>query len=211
MKGKKNFTTSEIQIIKKLISEKVKATSDKQRGIRAKIRKLQFYYSDFSSNKDGYTIADFEALIQSCQIKISDGLINIMDAKTKINIKPQSLVSEIQEAEKPKVTNVNLHRFKKNRFDPHIDKDSIIADSRGNYIICLKKNSKLPAVSITPRLTTFEGLSVIYTGIAGSSLRSRDFKQHFKGNNAGRSTLRKSLGVLFGYEQENKKKPCKRA
>jgi hypothetical protein len=34
-----------------------------------------------------------------------------------------------------------------------------------------------------------------------SSLRSRDYRQHFKGNNAGRSTLRKSLGVLFGYKK----------
>jgi len=50
-------------------------------------------------------------------------------------------------------------------------------------------------------LTNFDGLQVIYTGIAGGSLRTRDFKQHFKGNNAGRSTLRKSLGVLFGYNQ----------
>mgnify|MGYP003885950985 CR=1 FL=1 len=41
---------------------------------------------------------------------------------------------------------------------------------------------------------------MIYTGIAGKSLRKRDYKQHFKGN-AGGSTLRKSLGVLFGYKQ----------
>jgi hypothetical protein len=52
-----------------------------------------------------------------------------------------------------------------------------------------------------PILTNFEGFQVIYTGIAGGSLRTRDFRQHFKGNNAGRSTLRKSLGVLFGYKQ----------
>lgn len=49
-------------------------------------------------------------------------------------------------------------------------------------------------------MTKFEGLNVIYTGIAGGSLRTRDFRQHFKGDNAGRSTLRKSLGVLFGYK-----------
>ncbi len=42
---------------------------------------------------------------------------------------------------------------------------------------------------------------MIYTGIASGSLRTRDYREHFKGNNAGRSTLRKSLGVLFGYKQ----------
>lgn len=67
--------------------------------------------------------------------------------------------------------------------------------------MCLKKNSTLPTVSIKPILTNFEGLEIIYTGIASGSLRTRDFRQHFNGNNAGRSTLRKSLGVLFGYKQ----------
>jgi hypothetical protein len=37
-------------------------------------------------------------------------------------------------------------------------------------------------------------------------MRTRDYKQHFKGNNAGRSTLRKSLGVFFGYKRIPKDK-----
>lgn len=95
----------------------------------------------------------------------------------------------------------NLDIFKTYRFDPKTDTEAIIANSPGNYIICLKRNSKLPVVSVKPTFTNFEGLQVIYTGIASVSLRTRDFRQHFKGNNAGRSTLRKSLGVLFGYKQ----------
>ena len=61
--------------------------------------------------------------------------------------------------------------------------------------------AKLPTANITPIFTKFAGLDVIYTGIASISLRTRDYRQHFEGNNAGRSTLRKSLGVLFGYQQ----------
>jgi hypothetical protein len=91
--------------------------------------------------------------------------------------------------------------IKQNCFDPATDRETIIPNMPGNYMICLKQNSNLPKVSITPVLTSFEGFKVIYTGIAGKSLRSRDFRQHFAGNNAGRSTLRKSLGVLFGYKQ----------
>jgi hypothetical protein len=94
-----------------------------------------------------------------------------------------------------------LDIFKLNRFDPQVDNETKVNNSSGNYIICLRKNSKLPSVVIIPKLTKFEGLNVIYTGIAGGSLRTRDYRQHFKGNNAGRSTLRKSLGVLFGYTQ----------
>ena len=40
----------------------------------------------------------------------------------------------------------------------------------------------------------------MYTGVASKSFRNRDYKSHF-GNNAGRSMLRKSLGVLLGYNQ----------
>jgi len=72
MKGKNIFTSLEVKELIELIAEKVVATPDKQKGIRAKIRKIGFYYSDFSSKKDGYTVADFEALISSGQIKISD-------------------------------------------------------------------------------------------------------------------------------------------
>ena len=73
MKGQNTFTTSQVETIKKLIAEKVLATPDKQKGIRGKIRNIGFHYSDFSSKKDGYTVADFEALIRSGQIKIMDG------------------------------------------------------------------------------------------------------------------------------------------
>ena len=36
-------------------------------------------------------------------------------------------------------------------------------------------------------------------GISTVSIRKRDYQQHFIGNNAGKSTLRKSLGSLMGF------------
>jgi hypothetical protein len=70
MKGRSEFTKTEIESIKKLISEKLEAESEKQNGFRKKIRKIGFYYSDFSSMRGGYTVAFFESLIGSQQIKI---------------------------------------------------------------------------------------------------------------------------------------------
>lgn len=202
MKGQNTFTGLQIQTMKKLIAEKVVATPDKQKGIRGKIRTIGFHYSDFSSKKGGYTVADFEALIRSGQIKISVGNYKpTATATTKPIGKPKQVEKKVLVIPKSKGLNSNLTNFKINRFDPKTDSEIIIANSSGNYILCLKKNSKLPTFSIKPILTNFEGLQVIYTGIAGGSLRTRDFRQHFKGNNAGRSTLRKSLGVLFGYKQ----------
>jgi hypothetical protein len=94
-----------------------------------------------------------------------------------------------------------LASLSQNRFDPKTQSESLVADRAGNYIICLKNGSKLPTVAIKPVMIKFEGLDVIYTGIASISIRIRDYRQHFTGNNAGRSTLRKSLGSLFGFKQ----------
>jgi hypothetical protein len=202
MKGKNIFTTTQISEIKKLIAKKVLATEDKQKGIRAKIRKLEFYYSDFSAKKNGYTVADFETLISSGQIKVTGGnnkLVEQAISKSTVTIKPAT-TTILPTSETTDLTSL-LQTFKQNRFDPTTDSETTIPDKSGNYILCLKPNSNLPKVSITPTLTSFNRMKVIYTGIAGGSLRNRDYRQHFKGNNAGRSTLRKSLGALFGYKQ----------
>ena len=200
MKGQNTFTTSQIDDIKKLIADKVKATPDKQKGIRGKIRNLGFHYSDFSSKKDGYTVADFENLIRSGQIKVVGG--NYKPTPTPSVTTAPKVSTTVKPTATTGATDLTslLKVFSQNLFDPLADLESSIADSSGNYILCLRPKSKLPTVSITPTLTNFNGLEVIYTGIASGSLRSRDYRQHFRGNNAGRSTLRKSLGVLFGYK-----------
>jgi hypothetical protein len=62
MKGRKTFTRSEANAIIALIRLKAKATSDKQKGIRDKIRNLGFYASDFSI-AGGYTERDFMRVV----------------------------------------------------------------------------------------------------------------------------------------------------
>lgn len=83
-------------------------------------------------------------------------------------------------------------------FDPKTADIETIPDQGGNYLLVLRNGSELPDIGITPHYKTHDGHRVIYTGISQSSLRKRDFRQHFHGN-AGGSTLRKSLGCLFGY------------
>ena len=91
-------------------------------------------------------------------------------------------------------------KFTANKFNPEQGNENEIPDEAGNYIICLKKGSSIPDQNIKTTYCQFNGLNVLYTGIAGKSLRKRDYRQHFKGH-AGRSTLRKSIGVLFGYKK----------
>ncbi len=69
---KTNSRFFEAKRIEELIALKVEAKTNEQKSIRNEIRHIGFYYSDFSSKKDGYTLADFENLIISGQITIID-------------------------------------------------------------------------------------------------------------------------------------------
>lgn len=61
MKGKNSFTQQEVNEILALIEEKLNAEPSMQKGIRAKIRKLGFYHSDFELPRrpGGYDQDDF--------------------------------------------------------------------------------------------------------------------------------------------------------
>ena len=198
MKGKNQFSEFEFEQLKRLTSEKVKASPDKQKGIRNKIRNLGFYYSDFNSQKIGYDLNDLQQLINSGKIKII-GQNKLPKPKVESIKRTQTQKTETKLNDYENLSQI-LSKFSANRFDPILDHESKIDNSSGNYIICKRKNVDLPKNITGIEFKLFDNLEVIYTGIAGKSLKTRDFRQHFKGNNAGRSTLRKSLGVLFGYK-----------
>ena len=90
-------------------------------------------------------------------------------------------------------------------FDPQRDVETSLPDCPGNYIVVLRGSSSLPDVGIKPVMKTLEiggrQFEVIYTGVSSKSLKNRDYGQHFTGNNAGRSTLRKSLGSMMGLKK----------
>lgn len=87
-------------------------------------------------------------------------------------------------------------------FDPLKDSSSVLPNLPGNYLIVLRTSSELPKIKITPTFRTIKygdkEYEVVYTGISTIGIKIRDYRQHFTGNNAGRSTLRKSLGSLMG-------------
>lgn len=89
-------------------------------------------------------------------------------------------------------------------FDPMTMDSSMLPNVAGNYVFLLRKGSQLPKVDIEPKIpeVTLDGntYQAIYTGIASKSLRNRDYRNHFVDNDASRSTLRKSIGSLFGYD-----------
>lgn len=89
-------------------------------------------------------------------------------------------------------------------FDPMTMDSNMLPNVAGNYVFLLRKGSQLPQVDINPQIpeVTLDGntYQAIYTGIASESLRQRVYRIHFIGNDASHSTLRKSIGSLFGYD-----------
>ena len=90
-------------------------------------------------------------------------------------------------------------------FDPTNMVKGLPVEAPGNYIFLLRSDVVLSTDMIAeqPAFTTltYDGTAyrVLYTGVTKDSLYRRVFKIHLTGNNAGRSTLRKSLGCLWGY------------
>ena len=187
MKGKGTFTQTEISELRDLIKERIKADRSRQKGIRAKMRKIGFYGSDDFGIIDMQP-SDFERLINSGRIKVigqkTDQKVELHNQKIEKSVDTNSTIKSSTEF---------------TLFDPEKHDSEHVPDNPGNYIVCLKNGSLLPDIGVSCKMKTYQGFNVIYTGIAGKSLRKRDYRQHFTGNNAGSSTLRKSIGSLFGY------------
>ena len=194
MKGKDTFTQAEISELRNLIRERIKADISRQKVIRSKMRKIGFYGFDDFGIVDMQP-ADFERLINSGRIKVigqkNVSTTELSKQKTELPIKAKEKSVDSNSAIK------STNEFELFDFEKHDSEH--IPDNPGNYIVCLKRGSKLPDIGVSFTMKTYKELNVIYTGIAGKSLRKRDYKQHFTGNNAGSSTLRKSLGSMFGY------------
>ena len=85
-------------------------------------------------------------------------------------------------------------------YNPVTGSPQEIPTGAGNYIVVFREGCGLPDVRLSVQMAKFCGMDILYTGVAGpsSGLRRRITWAHF-GNNAGRSTLRLSLGVLMGF------------
>ncbi len=84
-------------------------------------------------------------------------------------------------------------------FDPLVNVGNDLPLSPGNYIVTIRDINALPTKGCKIVTPIFRGHNLIYTGITGGTLRNRIWNQHL-GDNAGRSTLRLTLGCLKNYE-----------
>src|SRR4051794_23659247 len=72
MKGKDRFTRSEADEIRRLLKVVRRAEpGSAQKGLRAKLRALGFYISDFAAGAAGFTASDFGDLVRRGRIQIT--------------------------------------------------------------------------------------------------------------------------------------------
>lgn len=71
--GRKVFSKEDADKIWNLLQRKARATRSEQKVIRASIRRIGFYISDFTSSADGFTTGDFDDLVERGELTIVDG------------------------------------------------------------------------------------------------------------------------------------------
>lgn len=182
MKGKRNFTTVEIQKIIDLIEQKVVASKNEQRNIRNKIRSSGFYFSDFSKKK-AYTVDDFNELIQV-------GEIVVLDDKNSEELKTNSNINQCNEKE----IDISEKLTSNNNFKLISQLDNVILNKKGFYCIRLKEKSKLP--NRYQSILEVRKYKFIYIGKAEKTLRQR-LGQELEHKSAG--TFFRSIGCVLGY------------
>ena len=95
MRGRKSFSMAENEKLKQLFKEKDKADSDEQMSIRRKMRRMNFYISDFYHDMN---YEDFIRLCNSGRITITD-----IDKKVKSNDETELLKIVFITIEQPKL------------------------------------------------------------------------------------------------------------
>ncbi|KGN75654.1 hypothetical protein HQ47_01590 [Porphyromonas macacae] len=191
MKGKRKFTEDEANKIRSLISQKLLASTKEQKKIREKIRDLGFYFSDFS-NKKGYTVDDFDWLIESGQIRIIE--------RTSQSINE---VNEIMEHSPTKTRidsnvsgeDIEQELFAERSFKQYDDLNLTTLDKTGFYCLRLKAKSKLPdryQLILDKRKSKF-----LYIGKAEKQTLKKRLSQEICHKKPG--TFFRSIGCVLGY------------
>jgi hypothetical protein len=70
--GRLHFKSAEIAEIRGLLRELRRADRDRQKAIRAKLRRIGFYITDVSHDSEGFTASDFDALIRRGTITVGE-------------------------------------------------------------------------------------------------------------------------------------------
>lgn len=117
LKGKSNFSRSEADEIISLIRKKLKASTDEQKKVRDKIRKIGFYASDFGIG-GGYTEKDFLRVVKIT----GESNSHVITPTKSVTSKPASTKNKRSDSDESYIIDLcdevlNMKSSRQNRFD----------------------------------------------------------------------------------------------
>jgi hypothetical protein len=209
MQGRRRFTTQEIEELRRLIREKQTADRDRQKVLRARMRRMGFYISDHSAYPDGFVVSDLDELISRGVIEIIDSGEEDGDAGDQSASLLHGTSSETasagraEELRHPAVNEASLgdvEAYARNALDA-------LAQDRAKSI-----REAAGAIPPRPGLYAIHGAAEswlelglgeppddrpLYVGKAERSLVARDLTTHFGNGRTGSSTVRRTFAALL--------------
>jgi hypothetical protein len=70
--GRSSFNPAEVDELRRLLREKQTADRSRQKALRARMRRIGFYISDFASDYKGFVVSDLDELIRRGTITVVD-------------------------------------------------------------------------------------------------------------------------------------------
>lgn len=83
MKGRTTFTRQEAAELRRLIREKQTADRTRQKTLRARMRAMGFYVTDFATDQRGFVVSDFDDLVARGVIVVDSGEIRASRSRAK--------------------------------------------------------------------------------------------------------------------------------
>lgn len=196
MKGSTKFNVQTLDLLRLLVKKYSQANSaSDQKAIRVKMRKLNFYVSDFGIQN--ITPSLFESLLQKGHIRCTDNTFS----------KPIATTSSprVEVISKPKETSTtsNSATLEKQLMEGTFKKagsiDPLVPNQTGFYCIKLAAGAQLPK-RYQEHLNT-RPHAIIYIGKAeGQTLKKRFLGQELRAK--GHGTFFRSIGAVLGYTPE---------
>ncbi len=72
MQGRDRFTKAEAEQIRQLLGSMSLAGTGRQKSVRQKLRAIGFYITDYEDAHRGFSVADFDQLVTSGRVAITD-------------------------------------------------------------------------------------------------------------------------------------------
>lgn len=210
--GRNSFTSDEIDELRRLIREKQTADRSRQKTLRARMRAIGFYISDFAADSAGFVVSDLDNLISRGVITVTDGgsrhstLPSIAAAKAA----PIGRARDVRPAARTdRATPTPAGGAREGG-----DLDSVVREA----LRALAAEHARPIAKAAEHVPRQPGLYAIHAGLkvwlelglgeppderplylgkAEASLVSRDLDTHFGDGRTGSSTVRRSFAALL--------------